>query len=176
MVVGYRTVRCTCSFVRGHGGRRRSRSAPPASRWANGSKCHALAVMPWIATTVGAPSMPAQCSAPMVASGSSKLRKDGLVVIGPSPRSPWFSRQAEDPLAEDVAHDVRRPAHDRVRRIVGQTAADLVPQHGVGAQRPRRRTRRRACSCSVQKHFVAAENPVGAWRNTSRVTRIRPRT
>ena len=30
------------------------------------------------------------------------------------------------------------------------------------------------CSCSVQKHFVAAEKPAGACLRTSRTTRIRP--
>ena len=29
-------------------------------------------------------------------------------------------------------------------------------------------------SCSVQKHFVAAENPAGACFSTSRITRMRP--
>ena len=46
--------------------------------------------------------------------------------------------QAEDPLAEDVAHHVRRAAHDRVAGGVDDAAGRLVPQRGLGAERARR--------------------------------------
>src|SRR5215207_11742961 len=42
--------------------------------------------------------------------------------------------EAEHALAEDVAHDVRRAAHDRVAGRVRQAVDDVVPQGSVGAE------------------------------------------
>ena len=82
-------------------------------------------------------------------------------------------REAEDPLGEDVAHHVRRAAHDRVAGRVGQAGGDGDHSVASAPSTPATNSATRH-SCSVQKHFVAAENPAGAWRSTSRTTRIRP--
>ncbi len=39
-----------------------------------------------------------------------------------------FAREAEDALAEDVAHDVRRAAHDGVAGAVGKALGDVIPE------------------------------------------------
>ena len=82
--------------------------------------------------------------------------------------------QAEHPLAEDVAHHVRRAAHDRVAGRVGQALGDLDPTAWPAAPSVRATNSATRISCSVQKHFVAALNPAGACRSTSRITRSRP--
>ena len=46
----------------------------------------------------------------------------------------WFFREAEDPLGEDVAHHVRRAAHDRVAGRVGQAGGDRRPQRRLGPE------------------------------------------
>src|SRR5262245_56325199 len=48
-----------------------------------------------------------------------------------------LARQAEDALTEDVAHDVRRAAHDRVPGRVDEPLDDVVPQRRRRAEDPR---------------------------------------
>ncbi len=102
----------------------------------------------------------------------------GAVVIDVSARvAPWRREQeppvrrlsageAEDPLAEHVAQDLGRAAHDRVRGRVAQRPGGAARRgrspHPTAARSGRARARRTTatrCSNSVPNVFVAAENP-----------------
>ena len=57
-------------------------------------------------------------------SGSNRYASSGLsLTASPTGR---LAGQAEDSLAEDVAHDVAGAAHDRVRRAVGDGPVEVV--------------------------------------------------